>query len=123
MKALMSIAALLITLAAGIAPVGALPSSREPLERALPPNGIGIETEEMQGMLVAVTMDKATIQNKEGLSSFVITERTDVRMGSREASAADLRTGMMVHVVYVRQLQRRLATVIIVDPPIAIGSR
>jgi hypothetical protein len=53
----------------------------------------------------------------------LITERTDVRMGMREASAADLRPGMMVHVTYVRQLQRRLATVIVVDPPVTIGSR
>jgi hypothetical protein len=86
-------------------------------------NGIGIDTEEVQGMLVAVTMEKATIQNKEGIVHVLITERTDVRMGVREASAADLRPGMMVHVTYVRQSQRRLATVIVVDPPVAIGSR
>jgi len=101
----------------------AVPSS-PPAERAIvTSNGIGFENEEVQGMLVAVTMEKATIQNKEGTVTVMITERTDVRMGVREASAADLRPGMMVHVTYVKQLQRRLATVIVVDPPVTIGSR
>jgi DNA/RNA endonuclease YhcR with UshA esterase domain len=107
-----------------LGPAATAVPSRPPLERALlTSSGIGFENEEVQGMLIAVTMEKATIQNKEGTLTVLITERTDVRMGVREASAADLRPGMMVHVTYVRQLQRRLATVIVVDPPVAIGNR